>query len=247
MDRWNRLAKAYYKRRKDKSRFDYNRDIEVPAMIKLIGNVKGKVILDIGCGFGDHIRKLSKRGAKRIVGFDASPELIKIAKEQNIPSSEFYNGDMNKKLKFGNNLFDIVFSSLAFHYVKNLNKLFSEIRRVLKKKRVLVFSTGHPIFDLINQSPTYAIGIKKAKGKRVIYGNYFNESPKETNLGKFLGKMKVRCYTYETIIKTALKNNFELIDYVDAKPTPASRRYDAGKYELTTKLPTFILFQLRKK
>lgn len=247
MGKWNTLARVYFERRKDKSRFDYNRDIEVPAMLKLIGNVKGKVILDIGCGFGDHIRKLSKRGAKRIVGFDASSKLIKIAKKQKIPFSEFYVGDMNKKLKFENGSFDIVFSSLALHYVKNLNRLFSEIHRVLKKGGVFVFSTGHPIFDLINQSPIHMVGIKKVKGKRIIYGNYFDESLKETDLGSCLGKMKVRCYTYETLIKTALKNNFELIDYIDAKPTSHSRRYNAEKYKLTTRFPTFILFKLRKK
>jgi len=244
---YDKLAKYYSERRKDKTRFDYNRDIEVPAMIKLIGNVKDKIILDIGCGFGDHIKRLSKRGAKKIIGFDASSELIKIAKEQNITFSEFYIGNMNQKLRFKNQIFDIVFSSLALHYVKNLNQLLSEIHRVLKKGGVFIFSTGHPVFDLINQSPTHLIGIKKIKNKRIIYGNYFDESPKETDLGSFLGKMKVYCYTYETLINTALKNNFELISYVDAKPIPNSRKYNAGKYELTTKLPTFMLFKFRKK
>ncbi len=60
METYDKLAKLYFERRNDKKRFDYNRDIDVPALIKMIGNVKGKTILDIGCGFGDHALKLSK-------------------------------------------------------------------------------------------------------------------------------------------------------------------------------------------
>lgn len=246
MAQYDKIAKYYLERRADKSRFDYNRDIEVPAMIKIIGNVKNKVILDMGCGFGDHSKKLSQKGAKKIIGFDLSKKLVKFANEQNIPNCEFEIGNMNKKLKYKSNSFDIVFSSLAFHYIKNLNKLFSEISRVLKNKGLFIFSTGHPISDLINQSKLHMIGIKKIKGKLIIQGNYFDELPKETDLGS-LGKMKIYSYTFETFIKTGLNNGFELIDYADAKPVSSSKEYDSEKYRLTTTLPTFILFKFRKK
>lgn len=62
---YDKLAQHYLERRKDKSRFDYNRDIEVPALIKIIGDVKNKIILDMGCGFGDHAEKLSKQNFKK--------------------------------------------------------------------------------------------------------------------------------------------------------------------------------------
>ena len=65
MTHYNKIADQYIKRRKDKSRFDYNRDIEVPALIKMIGDVKGKTILDVGCGFGDHAQKLSQKKFKK--------------------------------------------------------------------------------------------------------------------------------------------------------------------------------------
>lgn len=61
MKTYDDIAKFYYKRRKDKKRLDYNRDIEVPAIIKLIGTVKDKKVLDVGCGFGDHTAILSKK------------------------------------------------------------------------------------------------------------------------------------------------------------------------------------------
>jgi SAM-dependent methyltransferase len=244
---YDKLAQHYLERRKDKSRFDYNRDIEVPALIKLIGSVKNKVILDMGCGFGDHAEKLSKQKYKKLIGFDISKELVKFANQQKIPNSAFYVGDMSKKLKHEDSSFDVVYSSLAIHYIKNIDQLFKEVNRVLKKNGIFCFSTGHPIFNLINQSDESIIGVKKqSDGKRIIFGNYFDESPKPNNLGS-LGKVEICNFTYETLIKIGLKNGFELIDYNDAEPTNISKKYDPEKYRLTTTLPTFILFKFKKK
>jgi len=244
---FDKLAQHYFDRRRDKSRFDYNRDIEVPALIKLIGNVKNKVILDMGCGFGDHALKLSKQNYKKLVGFDLSVELVKFANQQKIPNSSFYVGDMSKKLKHRSAYFDVVYSGLAIHYVKNIDSLFKEVNRVLKKNGVFCFSTGHPIFNLINQTDEHIIGVKKrSDGTRIIFGDYFDESPKLNDFGS-LGKIRICNFTFETLIKAGLNNGFELIDYKDARPTKISKKYDSEKYKLTTTLPTFILFKFKKK
>lgn len=246
MKTYDDLAKFYFKRRQDKKRFDYNRDIEVPALIKMIGPIRGKSVLDIGCGFGDHALYLSKKNPKKFVGFDLSKELISLAKQLKIKNSEFFVADMNNKFKFKDSSFDVVFSALAIHYALNLDKLFKEVNRVLKKKGVFVFSTGHPIFNLLNQSENSLIGVRKTSGKRLIFGNYFDESFKINDLGS-RGKLVLRNFTFETLIKTALKSGFELVDYVDAKPVVSSKKIDSDKYRLTNTLPSFILFKFKKK
>jgi len=247
MSYYDNLAQVYLDRRKDKFRFDYNRDIEVPNLIKIIGKVENKIILDIGCGFGDHAEKLACQKYKNLFGFDISKEMVRLANHKKIPNSIFYVGDMRRKLKHTNSFFDIVYCSLAIHYIKNIDKLFKEVNRVLKNNGVFCFSTGHPIFNLINQNDDPIIGVQKIpNNKRTIFGNYFNESLNINNLGS-LGKVEVYNFTYETLIKTGLKNGFELIDYKDARPTKVSKKYDSEKYRLTTTLPTFILFKFRKK
>ncbi|MBT4804685.1 class I SAM-dependent methyltransferase [Candidatus Woesearchaeota archaeon] len=247
---YDKIAKHFFERRADKTRFDYNRDIEVPAMIKMVGNVKNKIILDLGCGFGDHSKKLSQKGAQKIIAFDLSKELVKFANNQKIPNCKFEVGDMDRKLKYKNNYFDLVISGLALHYVKNVNQLFSEVNRVLKKGGMFIISTGHPIFDLINESLDNSseakIAIKRVGNKRIIEGDYFDESKKLADLGS-IGKIKTYSYTFETFLKLGLNNGFELIDYLDAKPVPSSKKYDSEKYKLTTTLPTFILFKWKKK
>lgn len=245
MSEYDKLAKHYFERRTNLNRFDYNRDIEVPALIKMIGNVKDKIILDMGCGFGDHAEKLSKQKFKRLFGFDKCKKFIKLAKEKNIPNTEFYTGDMNKRLKYPDSFFDIVYSSLAVHYIKDLRKLFKEVKRVLKKDGIFCFSTGHPIFNIINETDKHIIGVEKINGKQNINGNYFDERKKEIDLGS-LGKVKLFNYTFETLIKSGLKNGLELIDYVDALPIKKAKKLNPLKYKLTTTLPTFILFKFRK-
>jgi len=246
MQTYDKLAKFYFERRKNRKRFDYNRDIDVPALIKIIGSVKGKTILDIGCGFGDHAVKLSKQNYKKFIGFDISGELIKLASEQRIPKATFEVGDMGKKLKYDNSYFDVVISGLAIHYNKNINFLFKEVNRVLKRGGHFCFSTGNPIYNLINISKDHLIGVKGlSSGKMIILGDYFDESAKLNDLGG-LGKINIHNFTFETLIKAGLNNGFELVDYKDAKPVRSSKKLNPDKYKLTTTLPTFMIFKFKK-
>src|SRR5258706_9195569 len=47
----------------------------------LLGDVRGKVVLDLGCGSGESTVPLAKRGA-RVIGMDISPDLIELAKRR---------------------------------------------------------------------------------------------------------------------------------------------------------------------
>ncbi|MBS3123756.1 class I SAM-dependent methyltransferase [Candidatus Woesearchaeota archaeon] len=246
MAKYDKIAKIYHQKRSDKTSFSYNAHIEIPAMIEALGEVKDKKILDLGCGFGEQLEILAKKGAKELIGIDNSQKMIDLGKEKKISHCQLLVGDLNKKLKFNNEHFDIVFSSLAVHYIKNLKQLYSEAYRVLKKEGIFIFTTGHPIFDLICQNPQRVIGYEGPKGNRKIIGDYFDESPKATSLGS-LGIMKIYRYTFETFIKNGLDVGFELIDYQDLKPIKSSKKLDENKYKITSTLPTFILFKWKKK
>lgn len=248
MAEYDKIAEQYQEKRKNKTRLDYNRDIEIPAMIKSIGEVKGKTILDMGCGFGDHAKKLSTKKYKKYVGFDISQPLVQSANNQKIPRATFYVGDMSKKLKEKNNTFDLVISSLAIHYIKNIKKLFKEVNRVLKKNGEFILTTQHPIFAILCKKNSQGIKVTKNKdGTRNIHGNYFDESAYDFEMGGELGTLKMFNYTFETLIMTGIQSGFELIEYKDIKPQTKAKKIDPIRYELTTTLPSFILFKFKKK
>ena len=74
----------------------------MPNMLKFMGDVKGKRILDLGCGEGGYSRELTKRGAQ-LVSVDCSYRAIEyaitLAKEENLQIDHF--------VRNSNDLFDI--------------------------------------------------------------------------------------------------------------------------------------------
>ena len=51
---------------------NYNVQLEQPAMTKLLPDISGKTVLDLGCGFGYNCLDFVKRGASRVIGIDIS-------------------------------------------------------------------------------------------------------------------------------------------------------------------------------
>ena len=47
----------------------------------VLGDVRGKSVLDLGCGSGESLVPLVKRGA-RVIGIDISPDLVALARER---------------------------------------------------------------------------------------------------------------------------------------------------------------------
>ena len=62
--------RGYKELRKDDA--NYNIQLEQPAMRKLLPDVKGKFVLDLGCGYGCNCLDFIKRGATGVIGIDIS-------------------------------------------------------------------------------------------------------------------------------------------------------------------------------
>lgn len=124
--------------------YNYNNLVEKPAMSKLLPNLEGKIVLDLGCGNGDNCIDFIKRGAKKVVGIDISSNMLDIAINKNSHKNiQYIKMDMDK-INNINEKFDMVYSSLAIHYVENYKLLISNIRKLLKLDGILLFSQEHP-------------------------------------------------------------------------------------------------------
>ncbi|MBI2448721.1 class I SAM-dependent methyltransferase [Candidatus Pacearchaeota archaeon] len=216
----------------------FNEMLEMPATLELLGNVKGKKVLDWGCGSGIYAKLLTKKGAK-VKGFDISEEMIKIAKEENPQLDLRVGSGLNIPFK---EKFDIVLASLAVHYVKNQDEVLREVSKVLKKGSFFVFSIVNPVAESHRK-------IKWGKRKISVLDNYFKEG-KIYNTWK-LSEKKIKVYsyhkTYESIIKTILKNGFEIVGYKDAYPIKKSKRLFPEFYYEYTRIPFFCVWKVRKK
>ena len=138
--------KDYYGKSKVKINENFNLDNEdffklvYQKFKKMLGNVKGKDILDIGCGNGALSFYLARRKAK-VTGIDISPNFIeacqKVAENSNL---DLKFKSMNAQIPdFGNDVFDIIVGSRVIHHLPNIELFFKECKRILKKKGFILF------------------------------------------------------------------------------------------------------------
>ncbi|MFA5856998.1 MAG: class I SAM-dependent methyltransferase [Candidatus Pacearchaeota archaeon] len=228
----------------------YNEHLEMPATLKLIGNVRAKKVLDFGCGSGIYTKILKNKGAK-IKGFDISESMLKIARD-NLPDIEFKQGSGNK-IPY-NEKFDLVIASLVMDYFDDWSKPFKEVSRVLNSNGEFIFSIGNPISET---SIKYEVDGKRVKYEGIpvrIFGDYFSERKIYGIWKNILHKNKVRDIkmptyhkTYETVIKTILSNGFEIVDYIDCYPTKESQHLFPEEYKFLTRVPFFCSWKVKKK
>ncbi len=99
----------------------------------LLGDVRGKTILDFGCGDGLNTVMLSRRGAK-VIGVDLSPELLALAKQRvaanQCPEATLVLGSAHT-LPLRDESVDIVFGIGILHHL-DLEVASREVQRVLK-------------------------------------------------------------------------------------------------------------------
>jgi ubiquinone/menaquinone biosynthesis C-methylase UbiE len=114
----------------------------------LLGNVKNKRVLELGCGGAQCSIAFAEQGAI-VTGIDISGEQLKFAKalaEQHHVTITFYQGDIKELPRIDSDSQDIVFSAFALLYVDDLLSCFKEVFRVLKETGLFVFSTDHPCY-----------------------------------------------------------------------------------------------------
>ena len=212
----------------------FNKYVEIPGVKRILKDIKRKKILDIGCASGTHSEILHKKGAI-VTGMDISKEMIDLAKSR-LPTLNFKVGNMNH-LPFKNNSFDILFYGLCIHYEKNLNSVFKEAHRVLKKSGRLIISTHNP----------YYTGYKKIKINNRTYrimDNYFDDKKRIMELLNV--KLTIYPKTISELFNPIIKNGFKLTEILEPQPIKGSRKYDKNSYNQTIKKPSFMIIEAKK-
>ena len=149
---------------KDKNANDL---IEIPNFRKLMPDVTNKSILDLGCGYGENDKFYKELGAKYVLGTDISEKMIEKANEINKIDGIEYKVIAMEDISSIDKKFDIIISSLAFHYIKNFDKLIKDCYKLLNKDGYLVFSQEHPFTTCIK----FTENVKK--GHTIIDNKYF--------------------------------------------------------------------------
>lgn len=119
---------------------------EWPTTRTMLPEISGKRILDLGCGLGWVCRWMREQGAVSVLGIDLSTNMIEMAKKKtNDPSIQYRIEDL-ETLNLPEASFDLAFSSLTFHYIKDFKRLVQNIHLSLAPGGSFIFTIEHPIF-----------------------------------------------------------------------------------------------------
>lgn len=181
---------------------------------KMLPDFSGKRLLDLGCGFGWHCKYAIEHGAVSALGIDLSENMIKVAKEKNSHPNIEYKCMAIEDYDYPVESFDVVISSLTFHYLESFDDICAKIKRCLTPNGSFVFSVEHPIFTAYGNQDWYY----NSKGEKLHWpvDKYFFEGKRNAS---FLGKNIVKYHkTLTTYIQGLLKNGFEIIDLHEPQP-----------------------------
>jgi len=120
-----------------------------PAHIRLASDVRGKDVLDAGCGEGRFARILAQRGA-RVTGIDLSERMIALAREEESARPlgiRYEQMDMADLSAFTRQSFDLVIAYNSLIDVDRYELALLEAARVLRGDGHIGFSLVHPCFS----------------------------------------------------------------------------------------------------
>lgn len=203
--------------------------------------LKGKYVLDLGCGYGWHSKFSIEQGASQVLGIDLSQKMIEEAKRRNMDSKIVYRICGIEEYEYPENTWDVVISNLALHYIENLEQIFQKVYKTLKSNGIFLFNIEHPIFTAgVEQDWIY-----KEDGTPQYWpiDHYFISGERKTH---FLGcEVTKQHHTLTQIFMGLLHHGFLLEAIEEAKPPKEMRNLPGMEHEL--RRPMMLLVKAKKQ
>ncbi len=134
----------------------YNALYDRPSTLELCGDVRGLRVFDAGCGPGLYAEELVRRGAREVVGVDASRTMVELARERVKEGATFWVHDLQSPFDWvESGSFDLALMALVIHHLDDRVSALREMHRILRPDGALVVSTHHPTIDWVHRGGSY--------------------------------------------------------------------------------------------
>jgi ubiquinone/menaquinone biosynthesis C-methylase UbiE len=183
-------------------------DMDEVVFSELLAEVdlKGKSIVDIGCGTGRHWPKLLDSRPSAITGFDVSAGMLKRL-EQKFPNAQTYQITDNLFTDIKSASYDVLVSTLTMAHIENMDEALAAWLRIVKHDSDIIITDFHP--------NSLAFG-----GKRT----FLHE-------GKVISIQNFVHYVYD-IENVFLKHGFRIVNKLERKIDESVKHYYEAKNAL---------------
>ena len=208
----------------------------------LLPELRNKAVLDLGCGFGWHCRYASEQQASSVIGVDLSENMLEKARELTGDPAITYVQNSIEDIDFSNEQFDIVISSLAFHYIESFEVVCKKVHNFLKPGGSFIFSVEHPIFTSRNEQDWYYDG----EGNRLHWpvDNYQLEGIRKTS---FLAENVIKYHrTISTYLNDLIGAGFVLRAVEEPMPSDDMLKNDPMMQD-EKRRPMFMIISVEKE
>ncbi len=215
-----------------------NDTMEGPVIHDLMGDVRGKSILDLGCGDGMFGQMLLAMGCKSYFGVDGSANMIAKAKINLATSAAQIEHATLEDWSYPVSEFDMVFARLVLHYIDDVEALFNRISDSMTTGGTLIFSVEHPVITSSEKR-------WQGKGQRQdwLVDDYFRGGRRENS---WLGGKVVKYHrTIEQYFSALQRTGFEVNALREATPIRENFK-SRERFLRRQRIPLFLIMSASK-
>ncbi len=211
--------------------------------LHLLGDVRGKLVLEIGCGCGESLSWMKEQGAGEVWGLDVSADRIAKAKKLLADSDwrgKLFVSPMEIDPGIPHRHFDLVFSIYGLGWTADPDKTFKLIGEYLKPGGRLIFSWDNPLMQCIDS----------VDGRYVLDRSYVEE--RVINYEKKNASLRLRNWKLSTYLNCLANHGFlieQVIEESSYDPEEADifregKYYSAGRARL---INNAVIIKARKR
>lgn len=140
--------------------------------LRLLGDVAGKRVLDLGCGAGRNAIAVSRGGA-RTIAVDPDPDNVAAARAAIDAAEvkvELHQVPLAELAFLRADTIDAAISVWSLTRTEDLGRVFRQVHRVLRTERHFVIALPHPTFALVDPGAPDPLRIQRSAFEPAPYG-----------------------------------------------------------------------------
>jgi SAM-dependent methyltransferase len=215
----------------------YGPDLPTDADLRLGGDVRGKRVLDVGCGGGENAVALARQGA-HVIALDRSTAQLHLARTRTDASEvrvEFHESDAADLAFLRADSIDLAFAIGVLGEIEDIDRLFRQVHRVLRPGAAFVCAYDHPVALTVGRDDGGPGALPL--GRLEVRRSYFDPAPLEvTRDGE---RFTLFPHTIATVFAAFHRAGYRVDTLLEPEPL---RTADSGPV-----IPPTIIWRARKE